>query len=73
MQAPTNNGTLNPYTNYVQPMMNQQNFNSHVSEQINGVQTMQRGYGPNPGVETNMGGNGLNNPSGVIDYTVPRY
>ena len=42
MNLPTNNGTVNPYTNYVRPAMDQQTFNAHVSEQINGVQTMQR-------------------------------
>ena len=40
LNQPTQNGTLYPYTAYVQPALNQQNFNSHVSEQINGVQTI---------------------------------
>ena len=44
MNQQTNNGTISPYTAYVQPAISQQNFNSHVSEQINGVQTMQRAY-----------------------------
>ena len=35
----TNNGTVSPYINNVRPQLDQQNFNAHVSEQINGVQT----------------------------------
>ena len=47
---------FDPYTTYVRPAMDQQNFNAHVSEQINGVQTMQRGYGAGtPGMEVNIG------------------
>jgi hypothetical protein len=65
----TNNGTISPYTAYVQPAINQQNFNSHISEQINGVQTM-RGYGAGtPGMEVNSGGNGLVNPYNFINYS----
>ena len=69
--TPTNNGTLTPYT---QPTSNRSwismNFNAHVSEQINGVQTMQRGiYSGTPGVETNTGGvNGLVNPHMFQNY-----
>ena len=72
LNQPTQGGTLNPYTAYVQPVLNQQNFNSHVSEQINGVQTMQRGYGAGtPGSEVNTGGNGLVNPQIFQNY--PNY
>ena len=31
LTQPTQGGTLNPYTAYVQPVLNQQNFNSHVA------------------------------------------
>ncbi len=70
LYTPTNNGTLNPYTQRVQPQFDQLNFNAHTSEQINGVQTMQRAiYGGTPGVETNTGGvNGLVNPSTFQNY-----
>jgi hypothetical protein len=70
LYTPTNNGTLNPYTQRVQPQMDQINFNAHMSEQINGVQTMQRGiYSGTPGVETNTGGvNGLVNPNTFQNY-----
>ncbi len=69
LNASTNNGTLNPYTAYVQPAVSQQNFNSHVSEQINGVQTMQRNLNSGtPGTEVNVGGNGLANPQIFQNY-----
>ena len=52
----TNNGTVSPYMNYVQPALQQQNFNAHISEQIQGVQTMQRMYNSmTPGVENPRG------------------
>lgn len=65
----TNNGTLSPYTAYVRPAMDQQMFNSHISEQINNVRTQQPYYSGTPGVETNLGGNGLLNPNSVQVYT----
>ncbi len=68
LYLPTNNGTQNPYTNYVRPAMDQQQFNMHISEQINGVQTMERGYGPMNGVEVPIGGSGLANPNQFITY-----
>jgi hypothetical protein len=69
LNQPTQNGTLNPYTNFVQPALSQQNFNAHVSEQINGVQTMQRNYGGTPGQEINVGGSsGLVNPQIFQNY-----
>ncbi|MGO9109956.1 MAG: hypothetical protein ACLP9L_12050 [Thermoguttaceae bacterium] len=69
LNQPTQGGTINPYTTYVQPALNQQNFNSHLSEQINGVQMQQRleGIGT-PGMETNFGGNGLVNPQIFQNY-----
>jgi hypothetical protein len=70
LYLPSNNGTVDPYTAYVRPAMDQQNFNSHVSEQINGVRT--RGYYGDtntPGMEMNTGsGNGLVNPGIMRDY-----
>ena len=67
--SPTNNGTVSPYINNVRPSLDQQNFNAHVSEQINGVQTLQRGYGAGaPGMEVPMGGNGLVNPNTFQNY-----
>jgi len=69
LNQPTQGGTINPYTAYVQPTLNQQNVNSHLSEQINGVQTMQRNFGyGTPGVEMNTGGNGLVNPQIFQNY-----
>ena len=69
----TGNGMVNPYTAYIQPVQNQQNVNSHLSEQINGVQTMQHMYGAGtPGVEMPMGG-GLVNPNASINYLGPTY
>ena len=68
LNQPTNNGTLSPYSAYVQPAMNQQNFNAHMSEQINGVPTMPRYGSGTPGVETNMGGNGMANPAIFQNY-----
>jgi hypothetical protein len=68
LNQPTQNGTLNPYTNFVQPALSQQNFNAHVSEQINGVRTMQRGYGGASGPEISVGGNGLVNPQIFQNY-----
>ena len=53
--------------------MDQQNFNSHVSEQINGVQTMQRGVSGTPGMEINTGGNGLVNPQIFQNLYYPTY
>jgi hypothetical protein len=71
LYLPTNNGTTNPYTSYVRPAMDQQTFNSHISEQINGVQTQQRGYQGTPGYEAPpMSGPGLVNPNATIDYIV---
>ena len=67
LYQPTNNGTIDPYTAYVQPALNQQNFNAHVSEQINGVQNLQRGYGPMPGNEVPMG-NGMADPRIFQNY-----
>jgi len=68
LSQPTQNGTVNPYTSYVQPVLSQQSVNSHLSEQINGVQT-QRGYGAGtPGMEMNTGGNGLVNPQIFQNY-----
>jgi hypothetical protein len=64
----TANGMVNPYNAYVQPLQNQQNVNQRMSEQINGVQTMQRGYGVNtPGSEVPTGG-GMANPSIYLNY-----
>jgi hypothetical protein len=70
LYLPSNNGTVNPYTNYVRPAMDQQNFNAHVSEQINGVPTLQRGYGAGaPGMEApTTGGAGLINPQIMLQY-----
>jgi hypothetical protein len=64
----TNGGTISPYTAYVRPQLDQQNFNARVSEQINGVPSMQRINSGTPGSEVNMGGNGLANPAGFMDY-----
>ena len=69
MNQQTNNGTISPYTAYVQPALNQQNINAHVSEQINGVRTMQPYGGGTPGSEVNAGGNGLLNPYISINYS----
>jgi hypothetical protein len=70
LTLPTNNGTTNPYTAYVRPAMEQQTFNSHISEQINGVQTQQRAYQGTPMYEMPVSsGAGLANPSQYIDYT----
>jgi hypothetical protein len=68
LNLPTNNGTVNPYTNYVRPAMDQQTFNAHVSEQINGVQTMQRYGAGTPGMEVPMSGPGLANPQIFQNY-----
>ena len=69
LYQPTNNGTLSAYTAYVQPAQSQQNFNSRVSAQINGVQTMQRNYNSGtPGMEVNVGGNGMANPAIFQNY-----
>jgi len=69
LNQPTQGGTINPYTSYIQPVYNQQNINTHVSEQINGVQTMQRGMGLyTPYTEMNTGGNGLVNPQIFQNY-----
>ena len=43
LYQPTN-GSVDPYTAYVQPALSQQNFNAHVSEQIQGVRPMMPGY-----------------------------
>lgn len=65
----TNNGTINPYSQYVRPQVDQQNFNAHTREQINGVQTLQRGYGAEtPGMEVPMGGAGMANPNTFQNY-----
>jgi len=69
LTLPTNNGTTNPYTAYVKPAMDQQMFNSHISEQINGVQTQQRLYQGTPGYEVPISGAGLANPSQFINYS----
>ena len=69
LYQPTSNGAADPYTTYVQPALSQQNFNAHVSEQINGVRTLQQGYGAGtPGMEVNSGGNGLVNPAQFLNY-----
>ena len=68
LNQPTQGGTLNPYTTYVQPVFNQQNVNSHMSEQINGVQTQQRYGAGTPGMEVNAGGNGMVNPQIFQNY-----
>jgi hypothetical protein len=68
LYLPTANGTQNTYTNYVQPALNQQNFNTHISEQINGVRMLQPGYGPQPGMEVPTGASGLANPAQFINY-----
>jgi len=68
LNQPTQGGTINPYTAYVQPVMTQQNVNSHLSEQINGVQTQQRYGAGTPGMELNTGGNGLVNPQIFQNY-----
>jgi hypothetical protein len=68
--APTANGTTNPYTQYVRPAMEQQTFNAHISEQINGVQTQQRYGGGTPYHEMPPpSGPGLVNPAGYIENT----
>jgi hypothetical protein len=73
LYLPSNNGTVDPYTAYVRPAIDQQNFNSHISEQINGVQTRGYYYGSGtPGMEGNIGsGNGLVNPQ--LFQTYPNY
>ena len=68
LYAPTANGTLFPYVSYVQPSVQQQNFNLHVNEQINSVQMQQRGYMGTPGIEVPMSGNGLVNPQIFLNY-----
>jgi hypothetical protein len=71
LQLPSSNGTINPYTAYVKPVADQQSFNAHISEQINGVRTMQSGVGSGtPGVEVSVGGNGLANPNAFQSYSV---
>jgi len=66
----TNNGTINPYSQYVRPQMDQLNYNARTSEQINGVQTLQRGYGAvTPGMEAPVGGGaGMANPNTFQNY-----
>jgi len=64
----TQNGTVNPYTTFVQPAIQQQNFNSHMSEQINGVMTSPRYNTGTPGVEVPMGSNGMANPQIFQNY-----
>lgn len=67
--TPTNNGTVNSYTSAVQPAMQQQNFNSHMSEQINGVLTSPRyNNSGTPGMEVPMGSNGMANPQIFQNY-----
>ena len=43
-------------------------LNTHFSEQINGVQTLLRGVGGAAGTEVPMGGAGLANPAGFLNY-----
>jgi hypothetical protein len=68
LNQPTQNGTVSPYSAYVRPTLDQQNFNSHVSEQINGVQTQQRYGAATPGMEVPLGGAGLVNPQIFNNY-----
>ena len=69
LYLPSANGTISPYTSYVQPALNQQNFNAHMSEQINGVRTGGYYGSGTPGMESNIGsGNGLVNPSTILNY-----
>ena len=71
--TPTNNGTVNPYYSTVQPNMQQQQYNHAVAEQIQGV----RNYlvspqgGGTPGTEVPVGGAGMANPNGYINYANP--
>jgi hypothetical protein len=63
----TANGTINTYTAYVKPMVQQQNINMQTNDQINNVQLMQSLYGT-PGVQVPAGGGGLIDPSGVQNF-----
>jgi len=68
--TPTNNGTVSTYANTVQPQVQQQQFNQQVSEQIQGMRTMQ-GRPMNsgtPGTEMPVNGAGMTNPNAFLNY-----
>jgi hypothetical protein len=65
----TNNGTIDPYSTYVKPALDQSQANHAFSEQIGGLRSnmQNRGFGPGNGQEVPVG-NGLVNPGYFQNY-----
>ncbi len=66
----TGNGAIDPYFAYVQPALQQQQFNQQINGQLNNLQATPypgSGYGT-PGVETPMGNPGMADPQIFNNY-----
>ena len=69
--TPTNGGTVSPYTNSVQPQIQQQQNNAQMAEQIRGVQSNQyrlmSGVGGTTEQDIGGAGGGMTNPNAYLN------